>query len=416
MSKLAILGGPKTVLNAPPHFPWPIITKEVEKAVIKQLHESVSIYNRSGIIADFEDDFRSYHKIKHALLTSSGTAALHTMYVAANMGEEDEIICPAYTFYATVTPILQTGAIPVLCDADETGNIDPNKIEQLITPHTKAVVVTHMWGIPCQMDKIAAICKKHKLLLFEDCSHAHGARYQDKLVGTWGDAAAWSLQGQKIVTGGEGGVFATDNTEFYIRALLFGHYNKRCVQEIPKEHPLAKYAISGMGLKLRSHPLAVAIAKVLFKHLDDILLQKRKYISMFKKELKGLEDFISMPVIPNKASPSWYALTLTYNKSGKSKVPVERFLKALQAEGCLEADIPNSTCPLNLMPLFQDPSHLYSNYKGKFAYKPGQFPVAEKFSQTRIKFPVWTRSKDISIVKKYIKAIRKVVINLKELE
>lgn len=416
MSKLAILGGPKTVSYAPPHFPWPIITKEVERAVVKQLNKSVSIYDRSGIIDEFEDNFRSYHKIKHALLTSSGTAALHTMYVAAEIGAEDEIICPAYTFYATVTPILQTGAIPVLCDADETGNIDPNKIEQLITPRTKGVVITHMWGIPCQMDKIAAICRKYKLLLFEDCSHAHGARYQNKLVGTWGNAAAWSLQGQKIVTGGEGGIFATNNTEFYFRALLFGHYNKRCVQEIPKNHPLAKYAISGMGLKLRSHPLAVAIARVLFKHLDNIISQKRKYISMFKKELKVLEDYISMPDVPKKASPSWYALTLTYNKSGKSKVPIEHFLKALQAEGCLEADIPNSTCPLNLMPLFQNPAPLYPIYKGKFAYKPGQFPVAEEFFQTRIKFPVWTRSKDIGIVKSYIRAIQKVILNLKDLE
>ncbi|MEK7129099.1 MAG: aminotransferase class I/II-fold pyridoxal phosphate-dependent enzyme, partial [Patescibacteria group bacterium] len=151
--KLAIKGGIKTVSLKGPHYIWPPITKTVERAVLKQLRSSISIYNRSGIFEKFENSFASYHKRKYALLTSSGTAAIHSMFVAAGFKEGDEIICPAYTFFATVTPLLFTGAKPVLCDCDSNGNIDPQEIEKKITSKTKGVVITHMWGIPCQMDK-----------------------------------------------------------------------------------------------------------------------------------------------------------------------------------------------------------------------------------------------------------------------
>ena len=179
---LAIFGGPQVVTSPLPHFPWPLITPEVENAVRNQLYESISIYDRSGVIEKFEKEFSDYHNIKYGLLTSSGTAAIHSMYAAAGVGMGDEIICPAYTFFATVTPLFNLGAIPVLCDADETGNINTSLIESLITAKTKGVVMTHMWGIPCKMDRISSLCRKHKLLLFEDASHAHGAKYQNKLV------------------------------------------------------------------------------------------------------------------------------------------------------------------------------------------------------------------------------------------
>ncbi len=219
-SKLAILGGSKTIKKKTPHFIWPPIDKEIDCSVIKQLHETISIYNKSGIFKEFEDAFAKYHKRKYALLCSSGTLAIHSMFVAAEFKEGDEVICPVYTFFATVTPLLFTGAKPVLCDIDENGNIDPQEIKKKITPKTKGVIITHMWGIPCKMDEIVKICKENNLLLLEDCSHAHGARYKNKIVGSFGDLAAWSLQGPKNVSGGEGRILLTNNKEFYYRALL----------------------------------------------------------------------------------------------------------------------------------------------------------------------------------------------------
>ena len=201
-NKLAILGGKKSVTKRPPHFLWPLINKNTERAVIRQLRDSISIYDKSGIFDEFENAFAKLHDRKYALLCSSGTLAIHSMFVADGFKEGDEVICPAYTFFATVTPLLSTGAVPVLCDCDENGNIDPEEITKKINERTKGIIVTHMWGVPCQMDRISKICKDNKLLLLEDCSHAHGAKYNGKIVGSFGDLAAWSLQGQKNITGG----------------------------------------------------------------------------------------------------------------------------------------------------------------------------------------------------------------------
>ena len=117
-NKLAILSGPKTISLDEPHFVWPVISKKIEKAVLEQLHKSISIYDRSGIFEIFENAFAKYHRRKHALLCSSGTLAIHSMYFAAGLKDGDEIICPAYTFFATVTPLLFLGVKPILCDCD----------------------------------------------------------------------------------------------------------------------------------------------------------------------------------------------------------------------------------------------------------------------------------------------------------
>src|SRR3989338_4768900 len=306
------------------------------------------------------------------------------MFVAAGFRPEDEVICPAYTFFATVTHLLFTGAKPILCDCDSNGNIDPAEIEKKITPKTKGIVVTHMWGVPCQMDKIVKISKKNNILLLEDCSHAHGARINGKIVGSFGDMAAWSLQGPKNVTGGEGGILVMSNKEFYYRALLLGHYNKRCRQEIPNTHPLYQYATTGMGLKYLAHPLAIALAFETFKKLDAYLSIRDEYANKIQKALKNL--------------------------------PIEVFFKAIQAEGLVEADRPGSTSPLNLLPLFQNPSELFPIYKSNpFSYSPGQFPRAEQFCQNAIKLPVWAKRKDSGIVNAYIRGIQKVAKNYKQL-
>ncbi|MBD3360049.1 MAG: aminotransferase class I/II-fold pyridoxal phosphate-dependent enzyme [Candidatus Buchananbacteria bacterium] len=414
-SKLAIFGAKKTITTKKTHFTWPQINQSIEKRVIKQLHTNISIYDRSGIFEKFENDYSKYHKIKYSLLCSSGTLAIHSMFVAANLKPGDEVICPAYTFFATVTPLLFTGAIPVLCDCDQNGNISPQEIKKLITKKTKAIIITHMWGIPCQMDKITKICKKNKILLLEDCSHAHGAQFKNKLVGSFGDLAAWSLQGAKIVTGGEGGIMATNNKQYYYRALLLGHYNKRCKQEIPQNHPYYNYAITGMGLKYRAHPLAVAIASEIFKKLDSILNIKNDYAQKMIKTFNKLPG-ITPPQITNKEKPAWYALTAQYKSNELNNLNLDIFFKALHAEGLKEFDNPSSTKPLNLLTLFQKPENLFPIYKKyKFSYKKNQFPNALKFYKNAIKLPVWTSPKDKLIFKAYMTGLKKVINNYQDL-
>lgn len=414
-SDLAYLGGNPVIRTQGSHYVWPYINKTVEKAVIRQLYKSISIYDRSGIFEEFENSFAEYHGGKRALLCSSGTAAIHSMYVAAGVGPGDEVICPAYTFFATVTPIFFTGAMPILCDCDKNGNIDPGEIRKKITKRTKAVVVTHMWGVPCRMDEIVKLCRKNNILLFEDCSHAHGARYKGKPVGSFGDMAAWSIQGPKNITGGEGGIFMTNSDDFYYRALLLGHYNKRSRQEIPKEHTLHKYALSGMGLKYRAHPLAIAIAAELFKDLDATRRMRDKFARKFIREFRSIQG-LRPPYLQKGVLPSWYALVFQYDRKKFGGLPIERFYEALHAEGMTEVDRPTSTIPLNLIPLFQNPRELFPLYKKYFPkYAPGDFPNAENFYRNAMKFPVWANISDRKMVELYIRGLRKVSQNYQDL-
>lgn len=165
------------------------------------------------------------------------------MFEALDLRVGDEILCPVYTFFATATPMLQFGAVPVFCDALPDGNIDPAEITKKSTSKTKAVIVTHMWGLPCDMPKIMENASRVNsgIKVLEDCSHAHGAVVAGKIVGAWGHMAAWSLQAKKNLTGGQAGVLATNSTDYYARAITHGHFNKRAKQEVPQDHPVRKF-------------------------------------------------------------------------------------------------------------------------------------------------------------------------------
>lgn len=413
--KLAINGGEMIFKDKDEgKYIHPKITKKIEQAVIDQLHDTISIYDNSNIFGIFEKDFAEYHNKQYGLLTSSGTAALWSMYDAIGLKSGDEIICPNYTFFATNTPIFFTGAIPVLVDCNEYGNINVNEIEKRITSKTKAIVVTHMWGYPCEMDKIRVIADRHHLYLLEDCSHAHGGSYKGKKLGEWGDVAAFSLQGNKIITGGEGGILITNEKDIYERAVLLGHYNKRCKKEIDINNPIYKYAVTGKGMKLRAHPLAIRIAYEQFKDLDKINKQKQKYAKLFIKHLnniKGLEVLVPQEGAIN----SWYAMIIKYDSKHMNNVSRDRFVEALIEEGAVEVDIPNSTCPASLLELFKYPDLLFGNYSNKINYTENDFRNSINFYNNIIKIPIWQDREDEGIIYKYIRAFKKVANNTEEL-
>jgi perosamine synthetase len=413
-SRLALLGGQPTMTAPMPHFVWPPLTEDTSRAVVEQFSASISIYDRSGIIAELEDALAEYHGVRHALLTSSGTAALYSMYAAVGIGPGTEVIVPAYTFFATVTPLLHLGAIPMLAECDERGNLDAEDVVGRITERTSAIVVTHMWGTPADVAALRAVADEHGVMLLEDGSHAHGARVGGTKVGTFGRASAFSMNGPKPLSAGEGGFILTDDDEVYYRALLHGQYNKRCRSELPREHPLYRYAVTGMGLKHRIHPLAASIALDQLGRLDEYLNGRERMAAYLCEQLDDLPGIVVPRTRPDVRS-SWYGLLLQYRSEELGGLPIERFHEALQAEGCHEVDCPGSTCPLNLLPLFQEPGPLLPKYEGRFSYAPGDFPRAEVFHQSILKLPVWHRDQDRLIVNAYIEAFRKVTHSYREL-
>ncbi|MDD2870902.1 MAG: DegT/DnrJ/EryC1/StrS family aminotransferase [Candidatus Gracilibacteria bacterium] len=408
MNKLAINGGEKSVSLPVPHYKWPNIDDKIEKVVIEQLHKTISIYDKSGIFEEFENNFSNYHGLNHSLLFNSGTSAIFAMFESIGLGPGDEILCPNYTFFATISPITYNGAFPIPCDCDKDGNIDPNEILKKITSKTKAIIITHMWGIPCNMDLIVNICKENNLLLLEDCSHAHGAEYKGKKVGTFGDIAAWSLQGKKTLTGGEGGVLSTNNEEYYYKSLLLGHYNKRSSSEIPLDHDYHKYSTTGFGLKLRAHPLAIAIANDELSRLDTYLQDRNEFASYMINEVNDI-SFLQMPNFDDKL-PSWYAFVMQYNQDEANGILLEKFYEALICEGLDELDIPFSTSLIHNFDLFKELNNVNPRlYKENIkTYTDIDFPNSVKFYNNALKLPVWNRECDKEIVEKYVEGIKKV--------
>jgi dTDP-4-amino-4,6-dideoxygalactose transaminase len=390
---------------AEPHFTWPVVDDETRRAVMDQLGDSISIYNRAGVIERLEEQIKAFTGVRYVLLTSSGTAALHSLYVALGLQPGDEVICPAYTFYATVTPLFFTGATPVLADCDWRGNIDPGRVAAAISERTKAIMVTHMWGTPCQMDELQAIADEHDLPLVEDASHAYGATFHGKRAGSLGHAAALSLQGQKPLTGGEGGVLLTSDAEVYYRAIALGHYNRRCKDEIPADHWLSEFAVTGMGLKLRIHPLAAAIAEQQHRALDEFMAGREKTAAKMTQALEQLPG-VSVVQPPAGSTSSWYALIVRVDPR-VVPVPAAELHRELLAEGAAEVDRPGSTCPLPQLPLFQRPGVIFPAYRDVVMPTMDSFPRAAEFHRSILKLPVWHQA-DEAVVNQYLEAFRRV--------
>jgi len=226
-----------------------------------------------------EQEVAVYCGVPNALATSSGTSALLVSLLAMGIKPGDEVIVPAYTFVATYTSVIFTGAVPVLAEIDESLTLDPRDIEHRITKKTKAIVPVHMLGNPCDMDTIMSIADKHGLMVLEDACQAGGASYKGRKAGTIGNMGAFSLNVFKTFTAGDGGIVVTNDKELYNRAFAFhdqGHTPNRAGVQVGDRNIL--------GLNFRVNELLGAVALAQFRKLDAILSTLRSK----KKKLKEL--------------------------------------------------------------------------------------------------------------------------------
>ncbi|HET7558378.1 MAG TPA: aminotransferase class I/II-fold pyridoxal phosphate-dependent enzyme, partial [Limnochordia bacterium] len=202
-STLALFGGPKAVRSEPGDlFTWPIITEEDEAAVLDVLRRGAM--SGLDVTAKFESEYAAWQGSRYALGANNGTAALHAAMFACGVGRGDEVICPSLTYWASAAPALALGATLVFAEVDpETLCLDPGDLEHRITPRTKAIVVVHYTAYPADMDRIMAIARRRGVKVIEDVSHAHGALYKGRKVGTFGDVACASLMSGKALVAGE---------------------------------------------------------------------------------------------------------------------------------------------------------------------------------------------------------------------
>ena len=192
-------------------FPmWPQFDPKSLEEIVEPLKNGKVSYWTGKKGMEFEDKFAEWSGAKMAISCTNGTAALHIALASLGVGPGDEVIVPSYSFIASSFSAVQAGAIPVFADVTEDHTIDPDCIEKLITKRTKAIVVVHLYGVVCDMDRVLEIAKKHNLKVVEDCAQCIGGRFKGKMVGTVGDAGCYSFcQSKHFTTGGEGGMVIT---------------------------------------------------------------------------------------------------------------------------------------------------------------------------------------------------------------
>lgn len=398
LRRLAMFGGTPSVPESLRSWEHPMVAFPSDAAGYPGLN--IVRYDGGGVIDKVEQAFRAWHGRRFALTFNSGTSALYSMYYGAGLGEGDEVIVPRYTFFATATPLLRLGCRPVLADALDDGNIDPWDVERKITSRTRAVVCTHMWGVPCDMRRLVDVCSRYELDLFEDCSHAHGALYEGKLVGTFGRASAFSLGAKKLISGGQGGILMTDDVELHQRAVLVGHYNDRGTRDITLAH-LRPFAVTGTGMNLRMHPMAAVLVLsqlACFKEWSAEREETRQYLTKSLADVAG----VKVPTVSVSVVPANYALALTYEPAALG-VSREVFLAALRSEGADDVDVPGTTRPLEHYQTFRDET------------AGGVTTAAAAYHERVLKLPVWSGTRRLEYAAAYTDAFKKVASNAKVL-
>lgn len=343
------------------------------------------------VVREFEEKWREWTRQKYAITTCNGSSALYCAYFGVGVGPGDEVICPTYTWICTIAPALFLGARPVFVESDaETLQMDPEDVRRKITDRTKAIVVVHLWGNVCDMDRLMKISKETGVPIVEDCSHAHGALYRGHLVGTIGQVGAWSLQGSKALSAGEGGVLATDDAEIFERACLAGQVNRMGGLDLITEK-YANLQPLGLGMKFRAHPLAIGIASVQFKKLQQLNTRRRAYVEAVEQQLQDIPGLKPVKVYPFAERGGFYALPIIHEPEQMNGLATQEFIHILQKES-----LNVSTSPYGLLhglKIFSEGFDIFTENRGPLSddyagYHEGDFPVTEQVFRHLIFLPV----------------------------
>ena len=277
-------------------------------------------------VATFETEFARHMQTRYALGVTSGTAALQTALAALGIGPGDEVILPAWTWHSCFNTIVLAGALPVFAEIDESFNIDPSDIESKITPQTKLIMAVHLQGNPCDLERVLAIGRRHKIRVLEDCAQSVGASYKGKPLGSWGDIAIYSLQLNKTITAGEGGAVATSDPLLYERAVRF--------HDLGGIRPLHEKVIGQrrgdwfIGTNFRQSEFTGGVLLAQLRKLDTIVSAVR---GNARRVYEGVRDLpgIRFRQLPDPQGELGASVFIAF----KSREQCQRYLDAMRAEG-----------------------------------------------------------------------------------
>jgi len=422
MSKLALLGGEATVREQyADMFKWPIITPEIEQAVLQELRRGTM--SNIDATEKFEAAFAAWQGVKYALAHPNGTSALIAAMFALGVGTGDEVILPSITYWASGLQLYSLGATPVFAETQmDTLCLDPKDLERVIGPRTKAIIVVHYLGHPADMDGIMKVAKKHKLRVIEDVSHAQGGLYKGKMLGTFGDVAGMSLMSGKSFAIGEGGMLTTDDREVYERALAWGHYERNNPDYITSPQLMPLVGLPLGGVKNRLNQLASVMGLEQLKVYDEQAAEIRRAMNRFWDLLEGTPGIRAHRVDERTGSTmaGWYAAHGLYVPEELGGLSVTRFCDAVTAEG-VESVYPGANKPLHTHALMQT-ADLYHDGKPtriRFAERDVReldkhLPVSEAIP-TRTYFTPWFKHDRPEIIERYAEAFRKVCTSYRDL-
>lgn len=329
-----------------------------EKKYVNQCLDSSWISSKGEFITKFEQAFANYINTPHATSVCNGTVAIHLALAALGIGPGDEVIVPTFTYVASVNTIVQTGATPVFVDSlESTWQVDPEAIRKKITPKTRAIMAVHLYGHPCDMAALAAICKEHNLYLIEDCAEAFGTYFNVQHVGTFGDVATFSFFGNKTITTGEGGMVVARDPDVF----------KRCTNLKNQGVSSQMYWHDVVAYNYRMTNLCAAIGLAQLEQIDEILQKKRDIANWYAEDLKGLP--LKTHVEIGDVKHSFWMCSILLDDP-KHRNPLREFL---------------TNAKIETRPLFY-PVHTMPMYKSRDAEN---YPIAESLGSRGMNLPSW---------------------------
>lgn len=382
--ELAIYGGEKTVPDGMIQK-WPPIDDTDRKMVMDSLEGEKHAYgpNNQG----FEKEFPEWNGNEFGIMTNSGTAALHMAVAACGVGAGDHVLAPAYSWSSSATCIIHHNAIPVFVDIDwETMNIDVDKLEEAITPRTKAIIAVHLHGLAVNMEKVMEVARRHDLKVIEDACQSHGARYNGQKVGTMGDCAAFSFNQNKCLCSGEGGIFVTNDQELRDGAAKLWNFGETRTPAQDRD-----YHAYALGWMYRPPDMTAAFARAQLQKLDGYIETQRENASVLNERLADVDGLL-LPTEPEDHTHVWYNYTsrIDMEAIGWDGDPArmrDAIMAAISAEGAQPGTW--QTWILPAMTVFQA-KNAYGDgcpwacrdAGAEVEYDPDDYPVARKHSAT----------------------------------
>jgi len=314
---------------------WPAYEKDEIDAVVNVLKSGKTNTWTGSNVTSFEQEFSKYIGMRNGIAVANGTVALELALHALGIGQDDDVIVPCKSFIATASSVVVAGAKPVFADIDEhSQNITVESIKNVITKNTKAIIIVHLGGLPCEMDSICKFVKERDIFLIEDCAQAHGAQYKGKYVGSFGDAAAFSFCQDKIMTMGEGGILLLRDKVAWKRAWSYKDHGKDYDTVFNNKHsPGFRWVHTTFGTNWRMTEMQAAIGRVQLKKLPQWLSIRNYNASILTKSLKIIPG-IRVYEPPDHIVHAYYRYyCIVEIDDFKSDWNKDRLIKALNDEG-----------------------------------------------------------------------------------